>query len=1028
MIAGLVSASIRFRGVVLALATLVLVYGVYVIFHARYDVYPEFAPPQITVQTEAPGLSPEQVELLVTRPLENVLNGVNDLTALRSQSVQGLSVVAVVFQDGTDIYQARQLVSERLAEAGAEMPAGVSPPMMSPMTSATGLVLIAGLTSQQRTPMELRTYADWTLRPHLLAVPGVARVTIFGGAVKQLQVQVTPRRLAEFGVSLNDVIDAAGAASGVRGGGFVETAAERVVLQPDGAAAHAEDLGNTVLGVFGGRSVRLKDVATVVEADAPKFGDAQIDGDPGVLLLVSAQYGANTLDVTQRVEDALAEMNPSLDAANITLNPDLFRPADFIRTSLGNMGRSLLFGALLVAVVLFLTLYNVRTGLISITAIPLSLVTAIIVLHQLGASLNTLSLGGLAIAIGEVVDDAIIDVENIYRRFREADPEQRASGLFRIVFDASMEVRGAVVYATFIVALVFLPVLTMSGVQGSLFSSLAIAYILAILASLLVALTVTPALTYVLLPRAVTSPRLPRYVDFLKRVYERMLRALMARPALPIVAAGLLIATAAATLPYLGAEFLPSFRENDFVLHMAMLPGTSMEESLRMGRQVTASLTANPSVASVTQQVGRAEQFDDTWGPEYSEFYVSLNPLNRQGAESVEESIVDSMRGFPGASFSLKTVLAERMEEVISGSGAEVVIHVFGDDLDTLDRTAAEVLDVVSGVPGAADVRIESPQGAPRVAIRLNREKLVQFGFQPVMLLDAIWTGFQGRVVGQVYQANRVFDVSVILPPEARTDPAAVGSFLVENAEGTRVPLRQLADVFEVPGRYSIGHDQGRRRQNVLCNVRGRDLASFVAEAERALATRVELPAGTYTSFAGTWEARNEAQSQLFLYSSVVGVGILVLLAVVFRSWRNSLLVLVNLPFALVGGVLAAAMTGGSLSVGSLVGFVTLFGITVRNSVMMISHFEHLVTFEGESWGVHAAIRGAGERVMPVMMTALTTALGLLPLALGSGEAGREIEGPMAIIILGGLITSTVLNLLVLPPLAVRFARFQPQS
>jgi len=908
------------------------------------------------------------------------------------------------------------------------MPQGVMPPAMAPLTGATSMVLVIGLTSNQRSLMDLRTFADWTLRPRLLSVPGVARVSIFGGDVRQLQVQVVPDRLAAYNLSLNDILTAARAATGVRGAGFVETAAQRIVLQTQGQSLTPAQLGEVVLQVANNRTVRLRDVAVVADAAEPKIGDATILGRHGVLLNISSQYGTNTMEVTRELEKAIDEMKPAIASAQIALHPDLFRPANFITTSVRSMSTALLLGAALVTIVLLFFLFNLRVALITLSAIPLSLLVAVIILTRSGESLNTLTLGGLAMAIGEVVDDAIIDAENIFRRLREAPRNLSAKKLFRIVHDASVEVRGAVVYATFIVALVFVPVLTMSGVQGRLFAPLGWTYILAVLASLVVALTVTPALSYFLLPKAIEKAREPSYIRSLKDRYGRLLHFLSARPRTLIIASVAVCVLAATALPFLGGEFLPELREGHFIVHMAALPGTSLQESARYGQYVTAELLKNPDIRAVSQQIGRAERADDTFGPHYSEIHVALKPLEGEEAERAETEIREALEKFPGTSFSTKTFLTERMEEVVSGARAEVVVQIFGDNLDVIDQKAREVLQVIAEVRGAVDVQVESPPGTPEMVVRLEPAKLLQFGFQPVSALDAIQAAYQGTVVGQAYEANRVFNIAVILAPAVRQNPEAVRSLMLQNAEGTRVPLGELADVYETTGRYSVAHEGTRRRQAVFCNVRGRDLASFVEEVQRAIQSKVKFPAGVYAAVGGASEARKQAQREILGYSLVAATGIVLLLSIAFHNVRNMLLVLANLPFALVGGVLAAFLSGGNLSIGSIVGFVTLFGITTRNSIMMISHFEHLVHYEGEAWNLHAAVRGASERLTPVLMTATVTALGLLPLALGSGQPGKEIEGPMAIVILGGLVTSTALNLLVLPTLALRYGRFAALS
>jgi CzcA family heavy metal efflux pump len=1022
MLQALVSFSIRFRGVIVALACLLLGYGIYITGHSKYDVYPEFAPPRVVIQTEAPGLSPEEVEQLVTVPVENAVNGVPGLDTLRSQSTLGLSVVAINFQDRMDIYRSRQMVSERLSEAAARLPIGVEPPVMAPLTGSTSLILIEGLTSKHHTQMELRSFADWVLRPRLLGIRGVARVAIFGGEVRQFQIQVSPEKLAHYGLSIDEILSAAKNATGVRGAGFVEDSNQRVLLHSLGQSLVPAQIGASIIRARSGATVRLRDVARVGEAGAPPIGGATVNGQPGVLVEVSSQYGENTLEVTQAVESELAAMRPAFAAAGIDLHPAMFRPADFINTAVHNLSTSLLLGGLMVAIVLFLFLFNMRIAFISLTAIPLSLLTAIVILYYMGQSLNTLTLGGLAIAIGEVVDDAIIDVENIHRRLlQNSGKALDFRSAFRIVRAASLEVRSAVVYATFVVAVVFIPVFALSGVQGRLFRPLALTYVIAILSSLLIALTVTPALCILLLPKTAESETEPRSIAWLKAHYARLLSFTVARRGSFFAGAAVLFAAALITVPFFGGGFLPDLHEGHFIAHVISLPGTSLLDTVRTGRRISAALLKDPQVASVAQQIGRAELADDTSGVNYSEFHIKLKP----GAGSdAEEQIRRTLSLFPGFSLSIKPFLSERMEEILSGSTGQVVIKIFGNDLGVLDQKAREVSTVLSTVRGAVDVLIPSPPGIPEVGIRLRPERLVQFGFEPVNVLDAIQTAYQGAAVSQVYQGNRIIDVVVILSPEARTDPGQIGSLLLANNEGVQVELSELADVFLTTGRSAVLHDGASRLQTVTCNVRGRDSASFVRAAEQAVSQRVHFPAGVYPLFAGAAQARGAAQEQILVYSVIALAGIILLLYMVFGNLRVLGLILVNLPFALVGGIFAAFFSGGYITVGSLVGFITLFGITTRNSIMMISHFEHLVNKEGMTWGREAAFRGAAERLVPILMTATVTALGLLPLAIGAGAPGREIEGPMAIVILGGLVTSTILNLLLLPTLALRYGRF----
>jgi Cu/Ag efflux pump CusA len=645
--------------------------------------------------------------------------------------------------------------------------------------------------------------------------------------------------------------------------------------------------------------------------------------------------------------------------------------------------------------------------------------------------LNTITLGGLAIAIGEVVDDAIIDVENIFRRLRENQSLAKPLPAFRVVLEASLEVRSAVVYATFVVALVFLPVLTLTGLQGSFFAPLALSYILAIMASLAVALTLTPALSLLFFAKGVRNEAEPRLQVWLKKAYGGLLNFFARWPRVVMVAVIVVCAAALLMLPHFGSEFLPDFREGHFVLDVQLTPGSSLAETLRVGAQISHELLKNPNIDTVEQQAGRAESGEDTFGSHRCEFHVELKPdLRGEVQEDIMKDIRKTLEGIPGIESEVVTFLGDRIGETIGGEAAPVIVSVYGDDLDVIDAKAAEVAQVLAGL-NAKDVQVKAPPGAPRMAVRLRTDRLVQFGYRPVEVLEAVQAAFEGTIVAQIHEGSRVTDVTVILDEADRREPESVGALMLKNAAGLSLPLKELAEVYLTTGRYSIMHDGARRRQVVTCSPGARDVTSFVVEAKKQIAAKVNFPKGVYVIFTGAAEATAKAQQQLLLNSVIAAVGILLLLFVVTGNWHNLMLILANVPFALVGGVLAVFLTAllgdpgeGGLTIGSLVGFVTLFGITTRNSIMMISHFEHLVRVEGRAWGVETAIRGASERLIPILMTALVTAIGLLPLAIGSGEAGREIEGPMAIVILGGLITSTVLNLLVLPTLALRYGNF----
>ncbi len=1028
MLKSVVRFSLKFKGIIIALACVLLAYGAFRLTDAKYDVFPEFAPAQVVIQTEAPGLSPKQVELLVTQPVENAVDGTVGVRTMMSSSIQGISIVKITFKSGTDIYRDRQLVAEQLSEITGQLPSGVLPPVITPLTSSASVIMAVGLTSDSLSLMKLRTAADWTVKPSLLAVPGVAKVVVFGGQVKQLQVQVRPDLLLKYGLSIDDIINAARRASGVEGAGFIDTHNQRLNIQTEGQSLTPAELGDAVVVQKNGADVLLKEVARVVDAPAPSFGAAQIMGKEGILMLISAQYGANTLEVTRNVDRALKELTPGLQSEGIIVHPKVFRAADFIDAAVRDIGTSLLLGGILVVVILLLFLFNLRTAAISLTVIPLSLLTSVIVLQWLGYSMNTMTLGGLAIAIGEVVDDTVIDVENILRRLRENKLASNPKPVIHIVLDASIEVRSAVVYATFAVILVFVPVLMMTGLAGRLFSPLALAYIFSILASLLFALTVTPAMCLAMIGRSNAIDTEPRSTARLKEEYRKLLSSVESHFRSVITGVTILIIAGILFIPTFKGSFLPQFREGNFIVHMVEVPGTSLQQTLQLGERVTHRLLKIPFIESVCADAGRASLSDDSHGTHQSEIWVKLKATSKVPANTAENTIRQAVAKFAGASFSVNSILTERINETLSGYTAGVAVNIFGNNLDTLDRKAEQVARLLGRIRGATDIQLQSPPGAPEMVVQLLPSRLEQWGFEPVDVMNAVQTAYQGDVVGQIYDGNRVFGVSVILDSKERDNPAEVGHLLLRNSNGLYVRLNQLTDIYENSGRYIVQHEGARRVETITCNVSGRGIGSFVNEAKRTIMAGVHFPPGTYVSFSGTAEAKAKSEREILIHSLFAAVGIILLLSVVMKNYRNLFLVLVNLPFALVGGVMAVFITGGNMSIGSLVGFVTLFGITLRNSIMLISHYEHLVEAEGMEWSVEAAIRGASERLVPILMTATVTGLGLLPLALASGTAGREIEGPMAIVILGGLFTSTALNLLVLPTLALRYGRFERKA
>jgi CzcA family heavy metal efflux pump len=1038
MMSAMVRFAIRFYGVMIGLALLVVMYGAYSLTQSDLNVFPEFAPTQVVIQTESPGLSASLVEKLVTQPIENVISGAIGIKSLRSQSIPGLSIITVIFQDKSDIYRNRQIVAEHLNMLGSQLPPGIVP-NITPLTSSASTVMGIGVTSDKLSLMQLRTLVDWHLTPHLMAIPGVADINVYGGEVRQFQIKIDPRKLMLYQLNVQDVVNAASRATGVRGAGFIQNDNQRIILNSQGQTTTPQQLANITLLRKLGRTIRISDVAEVAEGAAPSISAAAINGHPAVYLSVQGQLGANVYALTKLLERKLADIKPSLTAQKVTLHEGLFRPANFIETAIHSLRTDILIGSFLVVLVLFAFLFNVRTAVISATAIPLSLLTAIVVLYQYGVGLNIMVLGGLAIALGEVVDDAIIDTENIFRRLRENRQLAQPLPAAQVVFQASMEVRSSVVYATMIVALVFLPLITLSGVAGKLFAPLGYAYISAILASLVVALTLTPALCYALLAKAPLENEDSPVLRWLKQGYIKLLHQIEHRYQMILMTSFICITLGLAILPLFRSQFIPALREGHYILHMTTVPGTSEVQSLKLGNQVTNVLLEIPGVKSVAQWIGRAPNAADTFGTHYSEFEVEIGTVSGKEQARIYHDIREELAGeaedddddgkaelgFVGANFAINTFLTERIEETISGYASGLVINIFGQDLDALDRDAQKVANLLGGIRGVRDIMVQSPPETPEIVIRLKHEKLALWGLQPVDVLDTVKACYEGVPVNHVFMGNRSVGVSVLLNDASRDDIADMRNIPIFNPEGQMLKLSDVAYVAQEGGRSKILHSGAKRIQTITANITGRDQALLLEDIRSTLHKKLQLNSGNYLEFSGEAEANAQSRQDLIIHSLVAGVAIFLMLYIAFGRLRNLMLTFANLPFALIGGVVATFFTGGWISVGTLVGFVTLFGITLRNSIMMVSHFQHLVDVEGYEWNLDTCIRGASERLPSVLMTALVTALGLLPLAIGSGEPGREIEGPMATIIVGGLISSTILNLLILPTIMLHFGRFE---
>jgi CzcA family heavy metal efflux pump len=1020
MLATIVRGSLKYPRIVTALSVLIAILGGYALLNARLDVFPDFAPPHVLVQAEAPGLDATQVESLVTRPLEGLLAGAENVEAVRSTSSQGLSAIQVVFGREGDPYRQRQVITERLADSSSLLPNGVGAPLLSPLSSSMEYLLHFGFTSERLTPIELRDLIRWTIKPQILAVPGVAQAQIFGGDSRERQLLVDPLKLQAAGVTLDDVDDAVRRGTQLIGGGYLETATQRIVLQAQAPGASLESLSQAVVGTSNGAPLRIADIATVRDDAAPRFGDAIIGGHPGILVETSTQFGANTLDVTHDLEQRLETLAPELALRGVQYHRALLRPASFIESAISKLRNSLLIGAVLVVVLLLVTFRDWRGAFVSFSSIPVSLLATIWILTTCGLSLNTMSLGGLVVALGVVVDDAVIDVENITRRRRSASASVAVRAL---LLDASLEVRRPVFYATAAVAVAFLPILMLSGLQGAFFRPLATAFLVAIGLSLLVAMSATPALCALLMNNY--TPR--QEADWLRRCKQAQhwtIMRLQSRPSVVLAAVLLLGAAGAVLLPLLGSRLLPDFREDYLIAHAALRPGISLTETSRVGRRISERLAAIPGIKSVAEQIGRAENGQDPDAPNKSEFEIQLDPSQGVTAEQIEARVRSVFDDFPNQLVEIYSVLAERIGETLSGEGAPFFVSVFGPDLDADDQVAGEIAEVLRQWPQSGTVRLEVPPRQPELRIEMRPQQLALYGLSAADVLKTVNAAFHGTTIAELNQSERSVPIVVRVAGVDGT-PQAVRDLVVRGRQGALVPLSSVAALDMVSARSLIDHEDGLRRQVVVANPKTNDQSGYARAARQAVAAKVRLPPDVYLRYGGTAPAQAAAAHELLLHSAAAFVLIVLLLAVAFGRGRHVMLVLVALPSTLLGGVAAVAVTGGSLSLGAMVGFVALFGMAARNTILLVSHYDHLVTIENQSWGLVTALRGAQERLTPVLLTALLTGLALLPVAIQSHQPGHEIEGPMAVVILGGLVSSTLVSLILVPPLAARWLRYR---
>jgi HME family heavy-metal exporter len=1020
MLNAIIRLSLRYRLVTIALALVITGYGGYVLYNLPVDIFPDLDRPRVTVITEAPGLAPEEVETLISFPLESVLNGATGVQAVRSSSGVGLSVIYVEFAWGTNIYVDRQIVTEKLAVAADRMPVGIKP-QLAPISSIMGQIMQIGMWSEggKTAPMEVRTLADWVVRQRLLTIPGVAQVVTMGGGRKQFQVLVNPESLRSFGVTLSEVKQAVAASNANATGGYLDRGGNELLVRSIGRIQSIQDLENVVVRANAERSVLLRNVARVAEAPQVKRGDSAVNGEPAVMLTVSKQPGADTRSLTNSVVAALADLKTSLPP-DIRINPDVYQQKGFIDLGIRNVIEALRDGGILVVIILFLFLLNFRTTFITLTAIPLSILVTGLVFKWFDMSINTMTLGGLAVAIGELVDDAIVDVENIFRRLRENKQLAVPKPPLRVVYEASCEVRNSIVFSTILVVLVFIPLFALGGIEGRLFTPLGVAYIVSILASLLVSLTVTPVLSYWLLPNAtfMAHDKDGMLLRVLKSVAGYAIRFSVRHPwpILGAVAAAVIVSCFVVT--QLGRDFLPPFNEGSVQVNVLLPPGTSLATSDRIAGMVDQRLKKIPGVVAFGRRTGRAELDEHAEGVNVSEIIVSFDPNLGRTREQVLDDIREELTQVPGVVIAAEQPLQHLISHMLSGVKAQIGIKIYGDDLNILRAKANEMKSAMQEVPGVKDLLVEQQIEIPQLRIDLDRSRLANHGLNSDDVNEVIQTAMNGSVVSEVVLGQQKFDLLVRLDDPFREDPQQLRRLTLEVPAGGQIPLSDVATVVEASGPNTINRENVRRRIIVQCNTAGRDLASIVADIQQRIAPiEATLPTGYFVELSGQFESQRNATRMIGLLSLISLACMFLALYTLFRSVNLSLQVLAALPMAAIGAVGALVVTGQSLTVASMVGFISLAGIASRNGILLIAHYLHLVRHEGEKFTPEMIERAGKERLAPMLMTALTAGIALIPLVLAAGEPGKEILYPVATVILGGLISSTLLDFLVHPAL-----------
>ena len=1009
--------SLHNRLVVLCAAVLLLIAGSYTAMHTDVDVFPDLTAPTVVIMTEANGMAAEEVEQLVTFPIETAVNGATHVRRVRSSSTNGFSIAWVEFDWGTDIYLARQIVSEKLAIVGESLPSNVGKPTLGPQSSILGEMMIIGLTADSTSMLDLRTIADWTVRPRLLSTGGVAQVDVLGGDIKEYQIQLDPKRMRHYGVSMSEVMAVTEDMNLNANGGVLYEFGNEFIVRGMLSTTRLEEMAKAVVKTVENFPVKLEDIADVkIGAKVPKLGTASERGKSAVLLTVTKQPATSTLDLTAKLEASLKDLQKNLPA-DVKVSTDIFRQSRFIESSIGNVKKSLFEGGIFVVIVLFLFLANVRTTVISLITLPISLLVSILTLHYMGLTINTMSLGGMAIAIGSLVDDAIVDVENVYKRLREnkLKPEAERMKTLDVVFHASKEVRMPILNSTLIIVVSFVPLFFLSGMEGRMLVPLGIAFIVALFASTVVALTLTPVLCSYLLDNSKTDKELKEsfIARWMKGIYEKMLVWVLAHKKITLGSIIGVFLLALGMFFTLGRSFLPSFNEGSFTINISSLPGISLEESNQIGHRAEELLLSIPEIQTVARKTGRAELAEHSFGVNVSELEAPFELKDRSRSELVAE-VREKLNTLTGANIEIGQPISHRIDAMLSGTKANIAIKLFGDDLNKMFSLGNQIKETIGGIEGIADLNVEQQIERPQLKIQPRREMLAKYGITLPEFSQFVNVALAGKVVSQVYEKGKSFDLTVKVKDEERDEMEKIRNLMIDTADGRKIPLDYVAEVVSAMGPNSISRENVKRKIVISANVADRDLRSVVNDIQQQIDASIQLPEGYHIEYGGQFESEQAASHTLALTSFISIVIIFLLLYNEFRSVKESGVILLNLPLALIGGVFALVLTTGEISIPAIIGFISLFGIATRNGMLLISHYNHLQQEEGLSV-YNSVIQGSLDRLNPILMTALSSALALIPLALGGDLPGNEIQSPMAKVILGGLLTSTFLNGFIVP-------------